>query len=44
MWIHHITQAMTALLFLVLSTTPLFSADMGPIDIRAKIRSAVNKI
>jgi len=36
MRIHHITQAMIALLFLVLSTTTLFSDVMGPIDIRAK--------
>jgi len=36
MRIHHITQAMIALLFLVLSTTKLFSDVMGPIDIRIK--------
>ena len=36
MRIHHITQTMTALLFLVLSTTKLFSDVMGPIDIRTK--------
>jgi hypothetical protein len=36
MWIHHITQAMTALLFLVLFTTKSFSDIMGPIDIRTK--------